>query len=38
MNYNEFEWKLCNVLFTDAVFITKEYSGVRHLIIQGWAV
>lgn len=35
MNYSDFEWKLCNRVFTDAVFMPKEYSGVRHLIIQG---
>lgn len=36
LNYSDFEWKLCNRVFTDAVFMSEEYSGVRHLIIQGW--
>lgn len=36
MNYSDFEWKLCNRVFTEAVFMPEEYSGVRHLIIQGW--
>lgn len=35
MNYSDFERKLGNRLFTDAIFMPKEYSGVRHLIIQG---
>ena len=26
MNYSDFEWKLCNRVFTDAVFMPKEYS------------
>ena len=36
MNYSDFEWKLCNRVFVEAVFMPEEYSGVRHLIIQGW--
>ena len=35
MSYSDFEWKLCNRIFTDAVFMPQEYSGVKHLIIQG---
>lgn len=36
MSYSDFECKLCNRIFTDAVFIPQEYNGVKHLIIQGW--
>lgn len=36
MNYSDFEWKLVNKVFVEAVFMPNEYRGVRHLIIQGW--
>lgn len=36
MNYSDFEWNLCNKVFTDAIFLPDEYSGVKHLIIQDW--
>lgn len=35
MNYSDFEWKLVNKVFVEAVFMPNEYRGVRHLIIQG---
>lgn len=34
MNYSEFEYKLINDVFRTAVFICKEYDGLRHIIIQ----
>lgn len=36
MCYLDFEYILCNYVFTDAVLFPEEYSGVHHLIIQGW--
>lgn len=36
MSYSDFEYILCNYVFTDAVLFPSEYSGVHHLIIQGW--
>lgn len=36
MCYSDFEYILCNHIFTDSVLFLNEYSGVRHLIIQGW--
>lgn len=36
MNYSDFEWKLVNKVFVEAVFMPNESRGVRHLIIQGW--
>ena len=36
MCYSDFEYILCNYVFTDAVLFPEEYSGVHHLIIQGW--
>lgn len=36
MLYTDFEYILCNYMFTDAVLFPNEYSGVHHLIIQGW--
>lgn len=36
MSYSDFEYILCNYIFTDAVLFPNEYSGVHHLIIQGW--
>ena len=35
MSYSDFEYILCNYIFTDAVLFPNEYSGVHHLIIQG---
>lgn len=35
MSYSDFEYILCNYVFTDAVLFPNEYSGVHHLIIQG---
>ena len=29
MNYSDFEWNLCNRVFTDAVFMPEEYSGIK---------
>ena len=34
MTYDEFEWSLCNRVFTMAVFFPQEYCGIRTLIIQ----
>ena len=36
MNYSDFEYILCNNVFTSAVLFPEEYSGVHHLIIQNW--
>ena len=36
MTYEEFEWNLCNRVFTMAVFFPNEYSGVHTLVIQDW--
>lgn len=36
MNYSEFEWALCNRVFTMAVLSPFEYNGVHTLIIQDW--
>ena len=36
MTYSDFEYILCNNVFTDAILFPEEYSGVHHLIIQGW--
>ena len=36
LKYPDFEYILCNYIFTSAVFFPEEYSGVRHLIIQDW--
>ena len=36
MSYSEFEWMLCNRVFTMAVFSPFEYSGITSLIIQDW--
>lgn len=36
MLYSDFEYILCNYVFRDAVLFPEEYSGVHHLIIQGW--
>lgn len=36
MNYNDFEWILCNRVFTMAVFSPVEYNHVHSLIIQDW--
>lgn len=35
MSYSDFEYILCNYVFTDAVLFPNEYNGVHHLIIQG---
>ncbi len=35
MRYSDFEYILCNNIFTDSVLFPNEYSGVHHLIIQG---
>lgn len=34
INYSEFEYILCNYIFTDAVLFPEEYSDIHHLIIQ----
>lgn len=36
MTYSDFEYILCNYIFTQAVLFPEEYSGVHHLIIQNW--
>ena len=36
MNYNEFEWALCNKVFTMAVLFPNEYSSIHTLVIQDW--
>lgn len=36
MTYSDFEYILCNYVFTTAVLFPEEYSGMRHLIIQTW--
>lgn len=36
MSYSDFEYILCNNVFTSAVLFPEEYSGVHHLIIQNW--
>lgn len=36
MDYSAFEYILTNYIFGSAVLFPKEYSGVRHLIIQNW--
>ena len=36
MSYSDFEYILCNHVFTSAVLFPEEYSGVHHLIIQNW--
>ena len=36
MNYNDFEWTLCNRVFTMAVLFPSEYNNVHSLIIQNW--
>lgn len=36
MRYSDFEYILCNYVFTTAVLFPEEYSGMRHLIIQTW--
>lgn len=37
MNYSDFEYILCNSIFTSAVLFPNEYNGVRHLVIQDWS-
>ena len=34
MTYSDFEYILCNMVFSMAVLFPNEYSGIRHLIIQ----
>ena len=34
MSYSDFEYILCNYIFSSAVLFPNEYCGVRHLIIQ----
>lgn len=34
MSYSDFEWILCNRIFTMSVLFPEEYNGIRHLIIQ----
>ena len=36
MSYAEFEWNLCNKVFTMAVFFPQEYCGIHTLVIQDW--
>lgn len=36
MKYSDFEYILCNHVFTMSVLFPQEYSGIRHLIIQSW--
>lgn len=36
MSYNEFEWALCNRVFTMAVLSPFDYNGVHTLVIQDW--
>lgn len=36
LNYSDFEYILCNYVFPEAVLFPSEYSGIHHLIIQGW--
>ena len=36
MNYEEFEWTLCNRVFTMAVLNPFDYNGVHSLVIQDW--
>lgn len=36
MTYEDFEWTLCNRVFTMAVFYPVEYNNVHSLIIQDW--
>lgn len=36
MTYSDFEYILCNHVFTMAVFFPEEYSGIHNLIIQDW--
>ena len=36
MNYDDFEWTLCNRVFPMAVLSPFEYNGVHSLIIQDW--
>lgn len=35
MSYSDFEYILCNYVFTDDILFPNECSGVHHLIIQG---
>ena len=34
MTYSDFEYILCNYIFSSAVLFPNEYNGIRHLIIQ----
>lgn len=34
MSYSDFEYILCNYIFSSAVLFPNEYCGVRHLVIQ----
>ena len=36
MNYDDFEYILCNYVFKMAVLFPEEYNGIRSLIIQDW--
>ena len=36
MCYADFEYILCNYIFTSAVLFPNEYSGVHHLVIHDW--
>lgn len=37
MTYSEFEWKLCNEVFTMAMFYPEQNEeGKRYLYIQNW--
>lgn len=36
MTYSDFEYILCNRVFTMAVLFPNEYCGIRHLIIQNY--
>lgn len=36
MSYSDFEYILCNYVFTMAVLFPEEYNGTRSLIIHDW--
>ena len=36
MSYSDFEYILCNYVFSMAVLFPEEYKGIRSLIIQDW--
>lgn len=36
MSYSDFEYILCNYVFSMALLFPEEYNGVRSLIIQDW--